>query len=144
MKYIKKFESKTKRDILKDKIDMINEYIPGMYIISKFTRYSWTKKSNVNFLILSQVISYQKGAYLMVDANILKSRIIDYVYDFEELDTLLDKKDDMMTLFIKKDNFEKIYETTSLKDAVNKYDEIKKSEPYKTWEINRDTEKYNL
>lgn len=142
MKYIKKFESKTKRDKLKVEVEINEQFIPGSYLIFNFSRYSFKLNKLINFLILAQIINAKKSI-LDSCSLILTVRIINYEYDFEELNDD-EIKNSIISLHISEKNFRKIYTSVSLKDSTEKYNELKNSETYKKWEIDRNINKYNL
>lgn len=143
MKYIKEFEGKTKKDILQKKINLYNEFIPGTYLIFSFSRYSWSLKKMTNYLIFSQIISIKNESSGEYFSTKLAVRMLDYEFDFEEINNKY-IIDNILELYINDKNIKKLYNTTSLKDAEYKYNQIRYTEPYKTWKINRDSSKYNL
>lgn len=103
-------------------------------------KYLKTFENNIEPQIGDYCVARTK-AYLML------STIIDYDDDYYTLDVInfisdRDTRDFKFTLNVRIDKI--LYYSKSLKNVMNKFEELKETEPFVTWILNNDANKYNL
>jgi len=143
MKYIKSFENKKEKNIQSALYNnIINEYIPGFYIIFKYESYQWKKNKMSEYLALGKI-----GIPEIFDEGDirLKIDIISFIYELDQSD--LPEEDTFKSgnkyINLKLKTFKKIFASTSLKQTQDKFDELKKEQVLE-WEINSSSSKFNI
>jgi len=142
MKHLKIYENYKDKMKSKNKFnDMINNYIPGFYMIYKSNIYHWKYGKMNNYLALCRILEpteFDDGIRLKID-------IISYVCEIDEIDL---KNSERINIGIKylninSDTFERVFLSSSLKTAQDKFEELKKTTCYQ-WELNNMTNKFNI
>ena len=143
MKHLKIYENYKDKMKSKNKFNnTINEYIPGFYMVYKSTVFNYRLMMPNEYLALCRImtpVEIDDGFRLDVD-------VISYVCELDQNDL---RKFEMIEIGIKQlnitsDTFEKIFMSSSLKLSQDKFEELKKTEYYYQWELNKETNKFNL
>jgi hypothetical protein len=129
-----------KKIILNKKLSL---YIPGTFIIICLDRWSSFIRNSSTVLFLLKNIRNEHVESYDVEHNIKHYaiiKILDYIsLDKQDIDIGSETNID-----IEDKDIEILFKVNSEKDAINKFEELKKEYPYKDWVIKNDMEKYNI
>lgn len=143
MKHLKVYENYNDKMMSKNKFNnMINEYIPGYYMIYKSNTYHWKENKYHEFIALCRIITPE----VFDEGDIrLKIDILSYVCELDQNELRENEKIKTGKQMINPNHssFERIFLSSSLKNTQDKFEELKKSICYQ-WELNKATNKFNI
>ena len=151
MKYLESYKSnkRTKINLSSKIVDTRNKFVAGKYMIFINYTYNWKIGQGGDVLILGQIKNLQhvkeidRTYYNESIKTYVDVLIIDFVPEIEQHDYTLFRTVEMDV--DGEHNFKQIlFESNSLKEAHEKFNELKEQQPYCDWEMKQDARKYNL
>jgi len=122
--------------------NMINEYIPGYYMIYKSNTYHWKQHRYNEYIVLCRIINPEVFDEVDLRLNI---DILSYFCELEQHELREDEKIKTGKQIINPNHstFERLFLSSSLKTSQDKFEELKETTYYQ-WELNKVTDKFNL
>jgi hypothetical protein len=157
MKYLESYKSnKLDKVNLSNKIvDIRNKFISGQYMIFIYTETNFIsvsgnflpESSDILFLCkignvehVNHYVSY--NGHDILNKMYLHVLILDFITEIEFPNTHLGKK--VINIDDNKNLKQILFRSNSLKDAQNKFDELKIREPYSDWALKQNLKKFNI
>lgn len=146
MKHVKKYEgvgTKSKLDAQIANSKKMKNFVSGAYIVFLEDLYNWKKSEKVNHLVLCRILSIEstlkKSGWpeTFKFDNYIQFKLINCENDFDDFDIINTESGNFALRY---EDIKKIYKiTTSLKDAEEKFEEIKED-----FILTKSTKKFNL
>ena len=143
MKYIKTYE-KLKLHDKRRLSSYLSEFIPGYYIIFTFQIYDWKINKSVNQLIfgkilkIAEALTASSGEFKKFETY-LDIKIIDMKNEYN----IIKKNQEYYSVNVLKEHTI-FFKSPSYSAALNEFEKLKEEEPYKSWIINNNMNKYNI
>lgn len=149
MKYLESYKSnkKTKINLNSRIVDFKNKFPTGTYMVFTCEDVDWKIRERGDVLYLGKIgnivhVKQDTHDGDQIDSTYLQVLLFDFIMEIDIPLILFSTKEFNLD---NNKNFKQIlFTSNSLRDAQNKFDELKKQEPYSDWIIKQNIRKYNI